>query len=294
MKKNTSLIFLFIIYLVGSILAYYNTNFLFSDISNSFRLNGLLVTFPGLIISMDFVLIILFIARSTINPNYLKSMLKVYSIILGVLSIFGLITSILAGTLVYKTFVGTQPFKGYLILSIIIHLSLLALSIYALFKLVKTMEDKESKKISVKYILYTIYTALFIYFSMYRFGSFLYLPFIISSNSLVFSIPLCLSLLLPFAFLAIACLYRMGYFKDNKKGFIASLVLSCLFVTFMIFIVIGFKDTEFVEILIHLFSLDGLTSKPLEVSLHFITAIPLGIYLIVKFLKNMKEEKEAV
>ena len=133
MNKNKSLILLIVIGIIGSIINFYATNLLFSDLSNMFygvHDAYIISSFPIFFIALDFVVAFIFVLRLTRYPIYKKSLINLYTTYGIVNSVLGIMFSIITGSIIYDSFIAPYPFMGYSIIMLIVHLALCALFIY--------------------------------------------------------------------------------------------------------------------------------------------------------------------
>ena len=170
MSKRTAAIILIVLALIGSITTFYGLNLLFSDMANMFMSSisiDLLSSFPGFIFSLDFILATIYVFRYVSRPQYKKRMTLLYCIILGCFSFLGILTTILTGVLVYPSLLAPYPFKGYMIICLILHILLLLFAGSSYYCAYKHMpEDEERRKLRPGYVCYTIFLSILICFAL--------------------------------------------------------------------------------------------------------------------------------
>lgn len=294
MKKLYLILFLIASLFLGSLFTVLSSNMLFNDIMNiAAGSSTILVTLPALTFSVIFILIILYIIRTYKHPEYKKAITKLYLIISAVLGGIGVITAILAGVLVYGTLASKQPFPGYLIIFMILNLLVLGGSIVGLFLYVKKMPEDESKmKMKVTYVLKTIGWFLFIALMFNRFGLLLGAPVYVYLRNLYKTFPFYLYLLMPVFLGALEVMTIFGLL-DKKKLNILTFVSFGLNVVFFAYIAImGINDTAFISSLSQIMPLERMGSMPMEILIHFLSYIGVGVALLLQNRKPKAEVKE--
>nr|MCR5348461.1 hypothetical protein [Bacilli bacterium] len=165
MKKQHLIVALSVLTVVGSLFMMLSSNMFFSDILNAGAgglLGSLSVSLPAISVTMFFVIAVLYLLRLYKKPGCKKRLTRLYSILLMVLAFLGILGDILGGATYYKTFVGPNPFPGYLIIFLILNLLLLGGSIFALIKATKMEADAEKTRIGFPYVMKTLGWFLFI------------------------------------------------------------------------------------------------------------------------------------
>ena len=294
MKKLYLILFLIVSLFLGSLFTVLSSNMLFNDIMNiAAGSSTILVTLPSLMFSVIFILIILYIIRTYKHPEYKKAITKLYLIISSALGGIGFITAILAGVLVYHNLASKQPFPGYLIIFMILNLLVFGASIIGLFLYVKKMpEDQGKMKMKVTYVLKTIGWFLFIALTFNRFGLLLGAPVYIYLRNLYKTFPFYLYLLMP-VFLGVLEVMTIFGILDKKKLNILTFVSFGLNVVFFAYIAImGINDTAFISSLSQIMPLERMGSMPMEILIHFLSYIGVGVALLLQNRKPKEEVKE--
>ena len=282
MSKKKTIIALAILACVGSLWAFYASNLFFGDVSNVS--NGitefLLVSLTALLLGALFVTATLYVARLYMRPKTIKRLSRNYLFIAMGISFVGFLTALLAGVTEYGNFAKPYPFPGYLIIMMIVHLLVLGGAVFAFIKFVKPLpEDEEKFKVSVKHIFKTLGWFTFISLAYNRFGAFLLMPFFVYLRNLYLTIFFYLFLLVPAAVLFKKASDVLDI-KFNK--FLYSWILLGVAVALMAAnVIIGINNTAFVSSVSPMMPLERLASKPLEILIHFLSAIGIIIYYVV-------------
>ena len=295
-RKNT-IICLIVLSVVGSFVNFYCTNLLMEDILNvfgGFSNADFISTFPALMFAIDFVLATIFVIRFYKYPEYKKSIVRLYLLLLFIFSVTGFIFAILTGLVSYKSFVAPYPFTGYTIISMIVHLMLAICSMVLRIKLSKKLEDdKDKKKMTFKYVLYNILLSLLIYLVFDKFGALLWSPTYIFFRTFDMTFIFYFSLILPMLLLVQCACYNLGLYENKAKfGLIISSCLLCLvLISHVLIIVIGAKNTDMISSISMSLPLERLATKPIDTIFRTIYCLALGIYLVIISFKKFKTNK---
>ena len=294
-RKKITLILLIILTLIGSLFVLLATNMLMDDLFNKavgFRSMTIFVTLPAMSIGILFILTILYLIRIYKHPNSIKRITKLYLIIALISSIFGIIGSILGGSIVYDTFVGRNPFPGYLIIFLILNALILVGSINGLFLINKKIkDDKERIKINFLYVIKTIGWVLFIGLTLDKLGLFLSMPIYVYLKNLYITFPTYLYLLLPLFLGVIIVLFDLGIL-DRKKTFILGIIsLGINLILFNYTLIWGLIDTNFISSISQIYPIDRMTAMSIEFIIHFLafSGVSAAI-LVISRPKNNKEK----
>ena len=291
MKKKYYLISLALVAFIGSLFTAYASNYLFDDILNyavGIENMTLYVSISPIMVAATQILVTLYFLRMYRYPYAYKSTTRLYAILLTVINLVGLVGVILSGTLTYHTFVGDYPFPGFHIVFMIIHILLMGLGVLGIINSSKASEDKEKVKITFGYVMRTIGSFLFIAVIYNRFGTFLISPFFLQYRTLYMTFPFYIWLLVPLYLGAIEVLYRLEIIKKEKLALFAIIGIIANVVLFAYVAIIGIIDTSFISALSQSLPLERLTSKPLEIPLHFLIYLGVGIAIIVEAKRKAK------
>lgn len=292
MKKKMLIPCLAILAILGSLFTALGSNMFFDDIINiaaGAANNTLFVSFPGIAMASSFVVAVLYLIRIYKHPDCKASITKLYAIITMALGGLGLVGSILSGAVVYKNFLSSHPFPGYIIIFLILSLGLITLGVLAFLCGRKMPKDEGKIKINFLYVLKTIGWVLFIFLAFNRFGMLLGAPSYIYLRNLHQTWPFYVYLMMPMFLGVLEVLYILGILK-GKKMFILSLVALGLNVAFFLYIFFaGAFDTAFISSLSQAMPLERVASKPLEILIHFLSYLGVGIALLVQNKKAKAE-----
>ena len=250
--------------------------------------SALFVTLPAISVAMFFVLAVFYLLRIYKHPDCKKRITRLYSIILLALAGLGVIGGVLSGLLVYKTFIGSHPFPGYVIIFISLNILLIGVGIAGLL-LSKKMEDEGKVKINFLYVLKTIGWFLFICLTFNRLGTLLGAPFYIYLRNLYKTFPFYIYLMMPtfFGLLEVMHILEVADRKMIIKLAIVGLVLNVGYFGYIA--AMGMTDTGFVSSLSQAMPLERMLSKPIELPIHFLAYTGVGIALLIQSKKKKEE-----
>lgn len=295
MSRKLTLAALVAIALLGSLFAVLGANMFFSDIGNMSAVGpkGFITTFPALMFAALFPVCFLYVLRFYLRPKTFKRLTRLYVIIAMALSFVGLVCSILSGAMVYGSFVKPYPFPGYLIIFMILYVLILCGGVFALIKLHKLPEDEERFKVNVKHVLKTIGWFLFICLAIERLGLFIASPVYIYWRNFYMTFPFYIFLLVPAYLGTIKVLDILGYLeKPNLKLILSVAGIACTVILFVAIAIPGMLNTSYVSSVSTAMPLERLASKPLEILIHLLSNLAVGIILLVQALKARKQKAE--
>ena len=290
MTKRMTIVALIGLTLAGSLFANLSMNMFFGYIPNmgpSAKDLTILIPIPAITITLMFAASILFVIRAYKRPNTLRRLSRTYLIIFMVLSALGLITSILVGAVVYRSFVTEYPFPGYTILFLILNALLLCGSIACLVMIKKFFkEDEEVFKVKVSHIFSTLGWFLFILLVFNRLGFLLAAPIYVYLRNLYLTFPFYLYLLVP-AFLGVIKVLSILEIPSKKASVVLAVTgLSVEVVLFVYIFIVGMLNSQFISSISQAMPLERLASMPLEILIHGIALKAVGVLLLVQALKK--------
>ena len=292
MSKKFSLIALAIIAILGSLVTIYACNLFFTDVpyfGPNIMDTAIFASFSALLFGAYFVMGALYICRAHLRPKTIKRLSSTYLKITIVLSALGFIFALLAGLVNYGTLLSKYPFPGFVIVAMVLHLLVLAASIFIMIKFVKPLpEDEEKFKVTAKHVFFTLGWFLFVALAFNRFGAFLTMPIYVELRNFYQTIFFYLFLLVP---MAILVKKAFDVFELKLNRFIYVIVLFAVnLVLFLVVVIIGLNDTTFVSSLSPAMPLERLAAKPVEIIIHF--ASQFGI-LLAWLIREIKAKKNA-
>lgn len=302
MSRRLTTIILVLIGLFGSISCFYGTNLLLSDFSNwamgtAPRTNEFISSIPFFMIVLILIAAFIFVVRIHRHFDEKKSLVNLYTILFGVFSIIGIITSILSMTIVYHNVFSNHPFPLYCVICLIVHIIILLLSInYNILARVKFEEDKFVRKVKVKYVFYTIMFSFLTFYTFNRVGALLFAPIYVYLRNLPLTIPFYLSNLLPFVLLVYVVGNFYNWYEDDSVWRIlipvAILILTVIFGAYVIST--GSNNPLFSASISPALGFERIATIPIETIFQygFIFAIAL-YYLIFSISYNAKRKKQA-
>jgi len=291
MKKKTALILIILDLLIGSFVCFYAGNLFASDISNLFQDLYLINSFPLLMFSFYFVLIFIFLIRFYRYPQFGKKIILLYTNIAVLLSLIGIITSIISG-IIYESFVKPYPFFGYLFVMMISHTLILVAALITYFMVKEDMEeDKDIKKFKLKYILYSIVLPILTFMAMYRFGAVLWMPIYAQARTLYMTFVFYLWICLPMALLFHIVFYFLDIYKNMKQAVIyCGSILVVHLILGIIVIIIGSTNTQFISAISTALPLERLASSPIDTIIQMVLMLFLSAYYCLYSYISVKRE----
>ena len=292
MSKKFSLIALAIIAVLGSLVTIYACNLFFTDVpyfGPNIMDTAIFASFSAMFFGAYFVMGALYICRAHLRPKTIKRLSSTYLKITIVLSALGFIFALLAGLVNYGTLLSKYPFPGFVIIAMLLHLLVLAASIFAMVKFVKPMpEDEEKFKVGAKHVFFTLGWFLFVALAFNRFGAFLTMPIYVELRNFYQTVFFYLFLLVPMAIL-VKKVFDVFELKLNRFLYVVIVASINLFL-FVVVVIIGMSDTTFVSSLSPAMPLERLAAKPVEIIIHF--ASQFGI-LLAWLIREIKAKKNA-
>ena len=284
MKRNHVLIVLIVLLIAGSLMAIQGTNTFFDDIFNiSVGAAGstLITSLPAVALTLAFVAAIFYVIRLYKHPDCMKSLTRLYLIFALIIGFCSVLGSILSAALIYHDFFGTHPFAGYHLIFLLLGLCLIGGGVFGLLQLKKFKEDTGKIKINFIYVLKTIGWFLFILLTLNRFGNFLGAPQYVYLRNLGQTFPFYLYLLMP-VYLAVILVLRDLDYISRKNGFLMGTIALGLNLVFFVYIALmGMNDTAFVSSLSPAMPLERMASMPMEILIHFLSYLGVGIAVIL-------------
>lgn len=293
-KKQTTIL-LAIITVVGSIIAFYGTNLLLSDLSNMFYMTisqDIITSLPIFIISIQMVSGFICLIDLDYRPaNGRKYIVRCMDVLVFT-SLIGLGATIVSYTTIYHKFMAPYPFKGASIILLVYYVLVFAGSSF-LNVWGQGLPKPEKKALPFRRILFRMVRIIFIYYAFNRFGAFLCSPSYMRIKTFWLTLPFYLSLLIPIILTAFMVLYNMYYdVKWAKSGLILAIILFVADIVFFAAIFfLGSKYTEFPAAISPAIPLERLIKIPLDVIVQSVISTAMGLYALIAMLKRYKREQ---
>ena len=295
LSKRNLVITLGVLTVVGSMLMVLSSNMFFDDIFNiavGLTRSTVFATLPAVFLTMDFAAAIFYLLRLYKRPKNFKALSKLYLIIIAAMNGLGFISAILAGAVTYHTFVGANPFKGYVIIFMILNFLVAAAAGCGLFFLRKVKDDEEKFKVNFKHVAKTVGWFMFLMVIFNRFGMFMVSPVYIYWRNFALTFPFYLTMLLPLYLGVIKVLVDLEILKCRKlKIGLAIGGLACTVVLYAYVGIVGILESAFISAISPAMPLDRMASKPIEFGIQLAALIAVGVILLVKFIKFKEEPK---
>ena len=282
MNKKYVILTLVVLTILGSLFTALASNMLFSDIINiAAGSSTLFATLPAASVALFFIVAVLYVLRTYKHPDCKKRITRLYSIYLIAFGVLGLVGAILSGATIYHTFVGPNPFPGYLIIFMVLDVALIGCGVYSLLNLKKMKEDEGKVQIKVSYVFKTIGWFLFIALVFNRLGMLFGAPFYVYLRNLYKTFPFYIYLLVPL-YLGVVVTFKTLDLFDNKKRMIMGFVgLGINVALFAYIAIMGITDTNFISSLSQAMPLERMASKPVEILIHFLAYTGVGIAIVL-------------
>lgn len=294
MSKRSALIILGLLAFFGALVTFYGTNCFMSDVCNMFHDNGIIASLPILAVCAEFTLATVFVMRFYRYPMYKKAMINLYTIIAVCFSLIGFVTAILAGILVYGSFILPYPFFGYLILMLIYHFAVVAYCLFINITNRKKEDDPEKRTLKFKYVLYSILLPVLIYMAYNKLGAVLFMVTYAHFRTLYMTFILYLALLVPFAMLCHIVMYFMDVYKGKElKGVIVAGVIFVLNIVLSVAVMItGSHNPQFISAVSPALPLERLMTFPLDTIVRFVFMLLLSGYYLFYAIRSMKRAEK--
>ena len=298
MSKKIAGIILIILIVIGSIFTFFTANLLFSDLANIFpgyKDNNFISSLPMCMTMNQFVLAIIYVARYIRHPEYVKSMTRKYLIIFVAFSVVGIITSIMSGVMIYHSFFKPYPIPAYCLTMILVNVIFIAAAVYFYILTIKRMPDDKAKRpFSLEHVFHTMGISFMVFFSLERFGAFLYFPFYIQWRTIYLSWPFVFTLLAPLSMLIQSYLYI--YPKYNKKpltGLIFAIVnIGVALASHLAICITGYNNSKLLSAISPAMAIDRLDCSTKSLILILVVTFGIGILGLVYALKTYLKFKK--
>ena len=185
----------------------------------------------------------------------------------------GLISSIITGTVVYGTFVGSHPFGGYALVFTILFSLMIAGAVLLYVLYYKKVQPTDSHvKNNAKAIWCKIGGVIYFVYAAYRAGQFILLPLYTTTKVFFTFFYFYISLLIPMAFVILYILYHLN--RQNHDVRKARNIVSLSFLMLSICIITGCVITNFtngitfITALTPLFKIERLIKLPVDFLVH--------------------------
>lgn len=293
-KKQTIFLLVLLVFsiLVGSMFNYFATSYILGDVSNlTFGINNrpyyILSSIPAFNLACIFVLFVIYILRYHRHLDGIKRITRLYIIIFTCLSAIGLVSAVASGFLIYHTFVGPNPYPGYLIIHIVIYsIFIISAILFKAFIYPTMKEDEYIRSINFGYVLYTILMCILIYYAMNRFGSLLLTGSFIDMPTAYMTWPFYFSLILPLCIFVHTFLYTFKFYKSRPYiGVIVISIVVALFIATTIYTyMMCTANTKFISVISPAMGASRLLAKPID----FITVtILFGVFGIISLINSI-------
>lgn len=223
-----------LITLMLSVIAFYTFNLVFSFVSNYQAISVTSLTMlPMLFIFGNLTTAYIAIYRWKVRKISDPYFFRFYGIFCSVLSILGIVASILNGTIVYHSFVKDFVFTAYPLFTLLISLLMLAISLYILIvfeRKILTEKIHKTYKMNIWLAIRSLGLGLLTVFALERLGAFMLIPVYWSSYDSVYTLPYLFQLLIPALILITYVIHED--FLHNRK---VTLILSSIAFGYSIF-----------------------------------------------------------
>ena len=284
MKKTSRFLCLIALLIIGSVVSFYSFNIFFTAICNYQAVSrATLAGLPMYCIMGTIICLILYTYRLLVQRENTFILTRHYAIALIVTSSLGILTAILVGAWVYHSFVKEWVFTCYPLVMILIHLLILAASIYLLVvsqKHLKNLPEEKKVKINTYYVFYHIGLVSLLLYALNRAGAFLLLPIFWSMENSWMMIPFYIQLLVPLAMVICHCLYKDFVSEKNKIKFvyisIGVIVGYSLFTMIYTSIITKNNYPEAITVLSPILQFERLVMFPLDYIAMYLICLSLG------------------
>lgn len=295
MKKKTTIILLLVIGILGSFIAFYSFNMLFSDLSNMFYGTHdayIITSIPLFMITLDIILSFLFVIRLYRRPEYKKAMIKLYSIYMAINGAIGTVTSIMTGRVLYHSFLAPYPFPLYSLLMLIVNILLMVLGLVIRIILVeKVDEDLEKRKMTIGYMLFSAALFIVIMFAFDKFGAILWSPVYTSFRSLDITIWFYIWILIPPAIIIYYILDNFKVFSRKGKVIFSITVTALNIILGVVVYLISSNNPLLISSVSPIVPLERLATMPVNFIAEFFGVTLYGGYMIYQTIHSYLKHK---
>lgn len=190
-----------VITLMLSVIAFYTFNLVFSFVSNYQAISVTsLAMLPMLFIFGNLVTAYIAVYRWQVRKISDPYFFRFYGIFCSVLSVLGIVSAILNGTIVYHSFVKDYIFKCYPLFTLLISIFMLGISVAILFvsqRKIVTEKIEKKTKFNLFYGIRSFGLGELTVFALERLGAFMLVPVYWSSYDSIYTLPYLIQLLIP-------------------------------------------------------------------------------------------------
>lgn len=294
MNKKNALISIIILTALGSVICFYGTNLILSDVSNMFYMTvtkDVISSLPIFMVALDFVLMSIAVIRLFRYPQYKKRETILYGILFLIFSVLGALFTVITAVLIYGSFTAPYPFPGASILCLIWHVLSTVAAAVMLGKCKKWENDTVRRRMSLRHIVYTVFLCILVFYTFNRFGAVLLMPLYAQWRTLYMTVWFYLSLLLPMANLVHTFLHVFDIDKEHPRlslHYAVIQIVACLVLAVIVFS-LGMRNTQFISAVSPAVAIERLLTKPVDTIFHFILVLLLDLYSLYIVLRHKKE-----
>lgn len=288
--KYYDIIAISVFIVLASVVVFMATNMLMSDVANyenGFSGKLVISTIPFFVFVVEIISFLIFFVRYLNRSQiYRNSQIRSYSIQFVVHSFIGIVTTILAGTLVYGSFLAPYPFSGALIIALIVHILFFSFSLFvAIYMGVHRLPEEERYVYGFSHVFMTILWAVFAFFALNKLGAFFYSFFYMDYQYFWFTIIFYISLLSPALILLYLTLVKLGMKATNFKKqeiIVWSNLLSLGLIGAIYTTIVGSQNPLLVSLISPAMPIERLLTIPVEAILLY------GVSIIVPAAMSIK------
>ena len=298
MKTQKKILLAFLI-LMLSIITFYSFNLVTSLVSNYQSLSRTTISWIPMFTFMLICIIFLFITFNFVVYKRRDSyFVRKYSLLVGIISLIGMVFSILCGTYVYHTFFGDYVFLAYPFIMLVVNGIFFFTScayFYIAMDDIKRNRTVNNFKTPKLYWLREVILFLILTFSLEKLGAFLLLPMYFSSVDGIYVLPYYIELLIPALIFATFMIHE-HWLHNRKVTIILSSIAFGYSIASLIYMIVISKRTSPLTItpLSPIQQLERLTVIPVDFILLYgfsllISGLNLGNNLIMTFKEKHKK-----
>lgn len=295
MKTLKKTLFVFYV-LILSVITFFSFNLVTSLISNYQALSPTTISFVPMFMFMLICIIFIFgIFNFSVYKRKDAYFVRNFSIPIGIISIIGIVFSILCGTYVYHNFFGDYVFLAYPFVMLLAHLIFLVLSVgygYISLKEIVINHPEKTFKAPKLFWLRELVLGLILTYALEKLGAFLLIPLYYSGVDSIYVLPFLVQLLIPVFVFAIFMIQE--YWLHNRK---LSIILSSVAFGYSlfscIFMIVISKESYPLTItpLSPIMQLERLVTKPYDfIALYGISFLLSGFTLVSNLIPVLKKK----
>ena len=293
-KKKTVCI-LAVTAVIGSVIAFYATNLILSDVSNMFYMTvtkDFITSLPIFFAAVQLVAVFGGVLDLYAEPDRGRKTALGCTAVLELTTLIGIISTFVSYLGIYKNFMAPYPFRGACIVLLVYYVICFAAASY-LRAQGRSLPETEKEKRKIGEVVFRIIRFVFIFYAFNRLGAVILSPLYIQWRSFGLTCPFYISMLLPVALL-ILMIYAIMDFggRSARSGLVFAVIIFAADIILNAYIfTVGRASTRFTAAISPAVPIERLLSKPIVVIIACAVATVLSIYALIYMSRRCKNDK---